>query len=109
MTDTPGRRRPSTTGPRGGKTTVTKSGLVRKTFALHHDEVRALRKAEGGANRDRHRPDSPWKSRTDEGGDEDRCGSLAKNCSKLARFVRPAETHTYARSLQDPPAQHRRQ
>ena len=45
MTDTPGRRRPPTTGPRGGKTTVTKSGLVRKTFALHHAEVRALRKA----------------------------------------------------------------
>lgn len=45
MSENPGRRRPPTTGPRGGKTTVTKSGLVRKTFALHHAEVRALRKA----------------------------------------------------------------
>ena len=45
MSEQPGRRRPPTTGPRGGRTTVTKSGLVRKTFALHHDEVRSLRKA----------------------------------------------------------------
>jgi hypothetical protein len=44
MTEEPGRRRPPTTGPRGGKTTVTKSGLARKTFALNLDEVRALRK-----------------------------------------------------------------
>jgi hypothetical protein len=31
------------TGPRGGKTTVTKTGLVRKTFWLHRDEEKALR------------------------------------------------------------------
>jgi len=45
MTEKQGRHRLPTTGPRGGRTTVTRSGLVRKTFALHHDEVRALRKA----------------------------------------------------------------
>lgn len=33
------------TGPRGGRTTVTKTGLMRKTFALHLDEVEALRAA----------------------------------------------------------------
>lgn len=45
MTGKSGRQRPPTSGPRGGKTTVTKSGLVRKTFALHLADVRALRKA----------------------------------------------------------------
>lgn len=45
MTEQPGRLRPSTAGPRGGKKTVTKCGLIPKTFALHYDEVRALRKA----------------------------------------------------------------
>ena len=34
------------TGPRGGKTTVSKSGnLIRKTFWLHPDEEEALRRA----------------------------------------------------------------
>ena len=32
------------TGPRGGKTTVTDSGLVRKTIWLHEDEAEELRK-----------------------------------------------------------------
>jgi hypothetical protein len=31
-------------GPRGGKYTVTKTGLVRKTFNLHRDEWAALRR-----------------------------------------------------------------
>lgn len=31
------------TGPRGGTTTVTKSGMVRKTLWLHADEAEALR------------------------------------------------------------------
>lgn len=30
-------------GPRGGKTTVSKSGMVRKTLWLHGDEAEALR------------------------------------------------------------------
>ncbi len=30
-------------GPRGGLTTVTKSGMVRKTLWLHEDEAEALR------------------------------------------------------------------
>ena len=30
-------------GPRGGETTVTKSGMVRKTLWLHGDEAEALR------------------------------------------------------------------
>jgi hypothetical protein len=30
-------------GPRGGKTTVTDSGLVRKTIYFHADEAEALR------------------------------------------------------------------
>lgn len=30
-------------GPRGGVTTVTKSGMVRKTLWLHEDEAEALR------------------------------------------------------------------
>jgi hypothetical protein len=34
--------RPST-GPRGGETTVSKSGMVRKTLWLHGDEAEALR------------------------------------------------------------------
>jgi hypothetical protein len=35
-----------TSGPRGGKTTVSKSGnLIRKTFWLHPDEEAALRRA----------------------------------------------------------------
>lgn len=34
------------TGPRGGKTTVSRSGrLIRKTFWLHPDEEEALRRA----------------------------------------------------------------
>lgn len=33
-----------TRGPRGGKYTVTKTGLVRKTFNLHRDEWEALRR-----------------------------------------------------------------
>lgn len=44
MTDTRVRQRPPTTGPRGGKTTVTKSGLAREAFPLHLDEVRAVSK-----------------------------------------------------------------
>ncbi len=32
-------------GPRGGKTTISKSGLIRKTFWLHPDEEHALRHA----------------------------------------------------------------
>lgn len=32
-------------GPRGGKTTVTKSGLIRTVVYLHADERRALRMA----------------------------------------------------------------
>lgn len=32
------------TGPRGGKHTVTRTGLVRKTFNLHSDEWAALRR-----------------------------------------------------------------
>ena len=38
--------KPSTTkpiGPRGGETTVTKSGMVRKTMWLHGEEAEALR------------------------------------------------------------------
>jgi hypothetical protein len=38
--------RPKTTkpvGPRGGETTVTKSGMVRKTLWLHGEEAEALR------------------------------------------------------------------
>lgn len=31
-------------GPRGGRYTVTKTGLVRKTFNLHRDEWQALRR-----------------------------------------------------------------
>lgn len=31
------------TGPRGGETTVTKSGMVRKTIWLHGDEAEVLR------------------------------------------------------------------
>ncbi len=31
------------TGPRGGETTVSKSGMVRKTLWLHGDEADALR------------------------------------------------------------------
>jgi len=31
------------TGPRGGETTVSKSGMVRKTLWLHGDEAEALR------------------------------------------------------------------
>jgi len=33
------------TGPRGGKTTVSKRGLIRKTFWIHEDENEALRRA----------------------------------------------------------------
>ena len=36
---------PNKTGPRGGKTTVTESGMVRKTLWLHEDEAEALRDA----------------------------------------------------------------
>ncbi len=32
-----------TEGPRGGKTTVTKTGLIRTVVYLHHDERRALK------------------------------------------------------------------
>lgn len=32
------------TGPRGGKTTITETGLVRKTIWLHTDEAEALRR-----------------------------------------------------------------
>jgi hypothetical protein len=32
------------TGPRGGKTTVTESGMVRKTIWFNADETEALRK-----------------------------------------------------------------
>ena len=32
-----------TTGPRGGETTISKSGMVRKTLWLHGDEAEALR------------------------------------------------------------------
>ena len=38
-------KRPPKTGPRGGKTTISKRGLIRKTFWIHHDENEALRKA----------------------------------------------------------------
>ena len=31
-------------GPRGGKTTKTETGLVRKTIWLHEDEAEALRR-----------------------------------------------------------------
>ncbi len=31
------------TGPRGGETTVSKSGMIRKTIWLHGDEAEALR------------------------------------------------------------------
>jgi hypothetical protein len=34
---------PPQTGPRGGETTVTKSGMIRKTLWIHHDEAEALR------------------------------------------------------------------
>lgn len=34
-----------TEGPRGGKTTVTKSGLIRAVVYLHPDEREALRRA----------------------------------------------------------------
>ena len=33
------------TGPRGGKTTVSKRGLIRKTFWIHEGENEALRRA----------------------------------------------------------------
>lgn len=38
-----GEKKP-TRGPRGGRYTVTKTGLVRKTFNLHPDEWAALRR-----------------------------------------------------------------
>ena len=37
--------RPPTEGPRGGKTTVTKAGLIRSVVYLHPDEREALRRA----------------------------------------------------------------
>lgn len=37
------RKKAPATGPRGGLTTVTKSGMVRKTLWLHADESEALR------------------------------------------------------------------
>jgi len=40
-----GRERSEKTGPRGGKTTVTKSGLIRTVIYLHPDERDALRRA----------------------------------------------------------------
>jgi hypothetical protein len=36
-------RRKANQGPRGGTTTVSKSGMVRKTLWLHGDEADALR------------------------------------------------------------------
>ena len=45
MTDGKQDREVPTRGPRGGRTTVSKTGLHRKTFALHADEVEALRVA----------------------------------------------------------------
>ncbi len=36
---------PKAEGPRGGKTTVSKRGLIRKTLWIHRDENEALRKA----------------------------------------------------------------
>ena len=36
-------RKKTTKGPRGGETTVSKSGMVRKTLWLHGDEADALR------------------------------------------------------------------
>jgi hypothetical protein len=38
----PGQKTPPK-GPRGGETTVTKSGMIRKTIWLHGDEAEALR------------------------------------------------------------------
>lgn len=38
-------RKTPSEGPRGGKTTVSKRGLIRKTFWIHQDENEALRKA----------------------------------------------------------------
>jgi len=37
------RKKSNDVGPRGGKTTVTKTGLVRKSLWLHLDEAEALR------------------------------------------------------------------
>jgi hypothetical protein len=37
------KKRQPATGPRGGETTVSKSGMVRKTLWLHGDEADALR------------------------------------------------------------------
>lgn len=39
------RTQPPKHGPRGGKTTVTKSGLIRAVVYLHPDEREALRRA----------------------------------------------------------------
>lgn len=36
-------RKKKETGPRGGETTISKSGMVRKTIWLHGDEAEALR------------------------------------------------------------------
>lgn len=41
----PKRTQLPTEGPRGGKTTVTKSGLIRAVVYLHPDEREALRRA----------------------------------------------------------------
>lgn len=37
------RKKTTPKGPRGGETTVSKSGMVRKTLWLHADEAEALR------------------------------------------------------------------
>lgn len=37
------RKKTPSTGPRGGETTVSKSGMVRKTLWIHGDEAEALR------------------------------------------------------------------
>ncbi len=39
------------TGPRGGRTTVTKSGMVRKAVYLHHEEWEQLRRQAFEENR----------------------------------------------------------
>ncbi len=45
MSVKPSENRSSGPGPRGGKTTVTKGGLIRTVIYLHPDERKALRLA----------------------------------------------------------------
>ncbi len=47
----PTKKRLPEAGPRGGKTTISKSGMVRKAIYLHHDEWEQLRRRSYEENR----------------------------------------------------------